>query len=77
MKHQYGTYSARKLDCIMTSERITDTVNKLQNTSRNFPKVWDGRDAILEMKDGGSTQWRQMDWILLRVFVSKTVCLYN
>lgn len=24
---------------------------------------WDGKKSILEMKTGGSTQWRQMEWI--------------
>lgn len=40
-----------------------DTVEKLQNASRSMPKIWDGRSAILEMRDGGSTQWRQMEWM--------------
>lgn len=47
----------------MTNEKIVATVEKLQNASRNIPKVWDGRSAILEMRDGGSTQWRQMEWM--------------
>ena len=25
--------------------------------------LWDGRESIIEMKTGGSTQWRQMEWI--------------
>jgi len=29
----------------------------------HFPNVVNGRDAILEMKDGGSNNWRQMEWI--------------
>lgn len=47
----------------MINEKIVDTVEKLQNASQNMPKVWDGRSAILEMKEGGSTQWRQMEWM--------------
>ncbi len=47
----------------MINEKIVDTVKKLQNASRNMPKVWDGRSAILEMKEGGSRQWRQMEWM--------------
>ena len=47
----------------MINEKIVDTVEKLQNASRNVPKVWDGRSAILEMKEDGSKQWRQMEWM--------------
>ena len=47
----------------MINEKIVDTVEKLQNASRSVPKVWDGRSAILEMKEGGSKQWRQMEWM--------------
>jgi hypothetical protein len=28
-----------------------------------MPKFVDGKNAILEMKDGGSRNWRQMEWI--------------
>jgi hypothetical protein len=28
-----------------------------------IPKNWDGKKSILEMKEGGSNQWRQMEWI--------------
>lgn len=47
----------------MIKKKIIDTVEKLQNASRSMPKIWDGRSAILEMRDGGSTQWRQMEWM--------------
>src|SRR5579859_527042 len=30
---------------------------------KKIPKKWDGRKAILEMKDAGSRYWRQMEWI--------------
>lgn len=30
---------------------------------KSVPKEWDGKKAILEMKEGGSRQWRQMEWI--------------
>jgi len=29
---------------------------------RELPGRWDGRASILEMRDAGSTQWRQMEW---------------
>lgn len=28
----------------------------------NLPKQWDGKASILEMKNSGSSQWRQMEW---------------
>ncbi len=28
-----------------------------------IPTVWDGKQAIMEMKDNGSRHWRQMEWI--------------
>lgn len=28
-----------------------------------FPKHWDGKQAILEMRDAGFPHWRQMEWI--------------
>ncbi|MDM8085144.1 hypothetical protein QUV83_10240 [Cellulomonas cellasea] len=29
---------------------------------RGLPSHWDGREAVLEMRESGSTQWRQMEW---------------
>lgn len=29
---------------------------------KSMPVQWNGRTCILEMKEGGSTQWRQMEW---------------
>lgn len=45
----------------MKNQKIADIVEKLQNSSQNMPKAWDGKKAILEMKEAGSTQWRQME----------------
>lgn len=28
-----------------------------------IPKHWDGKNAITEMKEGGSNNWKQMEWI--------------
>lgn len=47
----------------MLDQKIVDTVEKLQIASRNMPKIWDGRQAILEMKAAGSRHWRQMEWM--------------
>lgn len=27
-----------------------------------LPDYWDGRQAVMEMRESGSTQWRQMEW---------------
>ena len=47
----------------MIKQSIVDTAERLQSASQNIPKIWDGRSAILEMKEGGSKQWRQMEWM--------------
>ncbi len=47
----------------MINQKMVGTVERLQTASRNMPKVWDGRSSILEMKEGGSTQWKQMEWM--------------
>ena len=47
----------------MINQKIVGTVEKLHNASQNMPTVWDGRNSILEMKEGGSTQWKQMEWM--------------
>lgn len=36
---------------------------KIQDLLKSIPKEWDGKKTILEMKSGGSNQWRQMEWI--------------
>lgn len=41
---------------------IVEVSQRLQAASLSIPKVWDGRDAILEMKDAGYRHWRQMEW---------------
>ena len=46
----------------MLNQKIVDTVEALRVATRNFPKIWDGKNAILEMKEGGSRNWKQMEW---------------
>lgn len=46
----------------MLNQKIIDTAEALRDATRNLPKVWDGKSAILEMKEGGSRQWKQMEW---------------
>ena len=47
----------------MLETKIIDTVKKLRLASQNMPKIWDGRKSILEMKDTGFKQWRQIEWL--------------
>ncbi len=47
----------------MVEKKIVDTVEKLRLASQNMPKVWNGRESILEMKDAGFKDWKQMEWI--------------
>ena len=47
----------------MLEKRIIDTVEKLGLASHSMPKVWKGRESILEMKDAGFKQWRQIEWL--------------
>ena len=44
-----------------------------------MPKVWDGRESILAMKDAGfrSLEANRMAGFLLQVFVSKTFWQHN
>lgn len=47
----------------MLNQKIIGIAEQLQHASQNMPKIWDGKSAILEMKEGGSTQWKQMEWM--------------
>lgn len=47
----------------MREKKIVDTVEKLRLASQNMPKVWDGRESILEMKDAGFKYWRHTEWM--------------
>lgn len=39
------------------------TCKALANELSDIPKHWNGRDAILEMKNSGSRHWKQMEWM--------------
>ena len=47
----------------MLPKAITDTVENLRIATQSMPKVWDGRAAILDMKNAGYKHWRQMEWM--------------
>jgi len=44
----------------MSFLRISKQIGK---KLKNIPKMWDGRKSILEMKESGYPQWKQMEWI--------------
>lgn len=44
----------------MISEKI---LTQLEELLTPLPAVWDGRKAILEMRDLGYPHWKQMEWI--------------
>lgn len=36
---------------------------RIQSSLSKFPKVWDGKECINQMREEGSKHWRQMEWI--------------
>jgi len=44
------------------SAPISDAFAKLERFFDRMPKQWDGRESVSAMKDGGSRQWKQMEW---------------
>lgn len=45
---------------MMISAKIID---KLAELLAEMPAEWEGRQAILEMKNAGYPHWKQMEWI--------------
>ena len=46
------------------SESIIEEFLKIALVAKPLiPKFVDGKEAIMEMKNGGSRNWRQMEWI--------------
>lgn len=39
------------------------TAKQIGEKLKNVHKLWDGRESILEMKESGYSQWKQMEWI--------------
>ena len=39
------------------------TAKKIEFALQSVPRFWDGKQAILEMRDAGFPHWRQMEWI--------------
>jgi len=38
-------------------------ITQLEELLKQMPAVWNGRKAILEMRDSGYPHWKQMEWI--------------
>ena len=36
---------------------------EIEKRLRSVPIMWDGKNAILEMKNAGNRHWKQMEWI--------------
>ncbi|MCX8173304.1 MAG: hypothetical protein N3F63_01670 [Thermoplasmata archaeon] len=47
----------------MNKEEFGNLAIKISEKLDKIPSHWDGRKAILEMKNAGFNQWRQMEWI--------------
>ncbi len=47
----------------MIEEKFLNVAQKISICLKRIPKNWDGKTSILEMKDAGYNQWRQMEWI--------------
>lgn len=42
---------------------MKNIIQLLSEVLKDFPPFWDGKEAILEMKEAGYNQWRQNEWI--------------
>lgn len=42
---------------------VSEDVRILKSLLPAVPATWDGRAAITELKNAGSRQWKQMEWI--------------
>ena len=49
------------VDLNVLEKMIIETVEKLRFASRNMPKVWDGKESVLEMKDADYKHWKQTE----------------
>jgi hypothetical protein len=42
---------------------FSETSKRIGKILKKAPKIWDGRESILEMKNAGFPHWKQMEWI--------------
>ena len=40
-----------------------ESIESISENLGKLPKSWDGKEAIIEMKENDFNQWRQMEWI--------------
>ena len=48
---------------MVISNALAAVAENLQTLSLTMPSQWDARESILEMKNAGYRQWRQMEWM--------------
>ena len=56
-------YLKRESSTMVSRAEIGELADALRIAARQMPKHWDGREAILEMKNSGGDRWRQMEWM--------------
>jgi len=47
----------------MTKEHFLKIAQEISKKFKSIPILWDGRKSILQMKEAGFNQWKQMEWI--------------
>ena len=47
----------------MKYTKFEKIAKKLAGSLKKIPREWDGKEAILEMKENGSRHWKQMEWM--------------
>ncbi len=47
----------------MRRDKFLNLSKTIANGFKKIPIHWDGRNSILEMKEAGFNQWKQMEWI--------------
>ena len=47
----------------MEKEKFLNLSKEISNYLKEIPSFWDGKKSILEMKNSGFNQWKQMEWI--------------
>lgn len=46
----------------LTGSLDDEAMSILNIAKQSIPKNWIGKDCVIEMKEGGSTKWRQTEW---------------
>ena len=47
----------------MDREKFLEVAKEISKDLEEIPTIWDGRNAILGMRDASFPHWRQMEWI--------------